>query len=173
MGLREEFHALYNRLYKQGHYVVLSAGNNCLFDELFLFEDASNAKTFFESGFLAWESFVEGDEEGCGFQEVSLYQVRTIKAGGGGWDRRSAGGIALFCTPERKRASERGPSLESHNWPRPLNPMLLSFPWNGGTLDCIPRIAHDSVVFKSMVAHHNLNLGPLCAKTRRGQSKRE
>ena len=40
MGLCEEFNGQYDRLYKQGHFVVLSTGKNFMFDELFLFEDA-------------------------------------------------------------------------------------------------------------------------------------
>jgi hypothetical protein len=47
--------------------------NNC-FDELFLFETSTDAETFYKSGFKEWESFIEDDDEGCGFQEVALYQ---------------------------------------------------------------------------------------------------
>jgi hypothetical protein len=45
-----------------------------LFDELFLFADASGAHQFYERGFQKWESFIGDDGEGSGFQEVSLYQ---------------------------------------------------------------------------------------------------
>ena len=48
-----------------------------MFDELFLFEDAPSATAFYESGFLEWESFLGGEDEGCGFQEVSLYRSGT------------------------------------------------------------------------------------------------
>ena len=72
-GLLEEFITQFDRLYSQGHYVVLVAGANFCFDELFLFEASANAQDFYDSEFLAWESFPEADDEGCGFQEVSLY----------------------------------------------------------------------------------------------------
>jgi hypothetical protein len=80
MGRREEFKAQYDRLYRQGHFVILSAGKNFAFDELFLFEEASNATAFYESGFSEWESFIGGEVEGCGFQEVSLYRAGTRSA---------------------------------------------------------------------------------------------
>jgi hypothetical protein len=94
MGLNIEFDALFDRLYEQGHFVVLSAGKNFLFDEVFLFEDASDARTFYKSGFLKWESFIGDDAEGCGFQEVSLYRAR----------RRVA---SKSCAPSR-RTEEKG-----------------------------------------------------------------
>jgi hypothetical protein len=78
MCLYKEFEALYDRLYEQGHFVVLSAGKNFLFDELFLFEDASNARAFYESGYSDFESFLGDDDEGYGFQEVSLYRAGRL-----------------------------------------------------------------------------------------------
>jgi hypothetical protein len=73
-NLGNEFEGHFNRLYAQGHFVVLVAGKNHCFDELFLFEDASGAHQFYESGFQKWESFIGDDDEGCGFQEASLYR---------------------------------------------------------------------------------------------------
>ena len=73
-NLSDDFHANFSRLYAQGHFVVLVAGKNHLFDELFLFEDVSGACQFYERGFQKWESFIGDDDEGCGFQEVSLYR---------------------------------------------------------------------------------------------------
>jgi hypothetical protein len=73
-NLNEEFYTNYSRLHAQGHAVVLLAGKNHLFDELFLFESLSGAYQFYEHDFQKWESFLGDDDEGCGFQEVSLYQ---------------------------------------------------------------------------------------------------
>jgi hypothetical protein len=70
----EEFDAFCDALYTQGTYVVLVAGKNYCFDELFLFADVAEAWEFYDHGFQAWESFPEGDNEGYGFQEVSLYE---------------------------------------------------------------------------------------------------
>jgi hypothetical protein len=64
----------HGRLYKQGNFVVLSAGKNFAFDELFVFEDAPNARAFYETGYSAFESFIGDDDEGYGFQEVALYR---------------------------------------------------------------------------------------------------
>ena len=72
-GLLEEFYALCDRLYAQGHFVVLRAGKDLCSDELFLFEDASDAGAFYEVGFWEWESIIGDDDHACGFQEVSLY----------------------------------------------------------------------------------------------------
>ena len=68
----EEFYREWDRLYKKGDLVVLSAGMH-LFDELFLFENSRDAQLFYEDGYRAWECFLVDEEEGCGFQEVSLY----------------------------------------------------------------------------------------------------
>jgi hypothetical protein len=73
-NLGNGFKGLFDRLYAQGHYVVLVAGGNYCFDELFLYADASDAAAFYEAGFMEWESFIADGDEGCGFQEVSLYQ---------------------------------------------------------------------------------------------------
>jgi hypothetical protein len=73
-NLSDEFDTTFGRLYAQGHFVVLIAGKNHLFDELFLFEDAAGAHQFYERGFRKWESFIGDNDEGCGFQEVSLYR---------------------------------------------------------------------------------------------------
>jgi hypothetical protein len=72
-NLNDEFNSNFDRLYTQGHFVVLVAGKNFLFDELFLFESSASAQNFYDSGFINWESFMGGDNEGCGFQEISLY----------------------------------------------------------------------------------------------------
>ena len=73
-GLLEEFTTQFDRLYAQGYFVVLVAGKNHCFDEIFLLEDAFDAGAFYESGFKDWESFIGDDDEGCDFQEVSLYR---------------------------------------------------------------------------------------------------
>jgi hypothetical protein len=73
MDLNEQFELTFIRLYAQGHFVVLVAGKNYCFDELFLFETAAEATDCYDSGFVMWESYI-GDDEGCGFQEVSLYR---------------------------------------------------------------------------------------------------
>jgi hypothetical protein len=73
-GRGQELHAVADVLYAQGHYVRLSAGKNYLHDEIFLFRDISAAAEFYERGFTAWEPFPEGEEEGLGFQKVSLYR---------------------------------------------------------------------------------------------------
>src|SRR5436305_335815 len=72
-NLSEQFALTCSRLYGQGHYVVLVAGNNHCDDALFLFETEAEAKEFYDSGFVKFESFIGSDDEGCGFQEVSLY----------------------------------------------------------------------------------------------------
>src|ERR1019366_8342364 len=73
-SLGDEFNCLFDRLYAQGHSVVLVAGDNYCFDELFLFEIATAAQEFYDRGFHDWESFIKDDDEGCGFEEVSLYR---------------------------------------------------------------------------------------------------
>ena len=95
MNLSEHFELTYNRLHALGNFVVLSAGKNFLFDELFLFEGASDAAAFYDSGFMKWESFPEQDDEGCGFQEVSLYR--------GG--RRVA---TKSCEPTKRAGTDQG-----------------------------------------------------------------
>jgi hypothetical protein len=73
MNMSEQFVLTCNRLYTQGNYVELTAGKNYCCDELFLFEAGADAQDFYDSKFLAWESFPKADDEGCGYQEVSLY----------------------------------------------------------------------------------------------------
>ncbi|MGB8028375.1 MAG: hypothetical protein WCF30_01815 [Terracidiphilus sp.] len=77
----DEFYANFDRLYAQGDFVVLSAGKNCIFEEIVLFEDGISAQEFYERGFQKWERFPDDDEEeGFGFQEVSLYQAGCMVA---------------------------------------------------------------------------------------------
>jgi hypothetical protein len=79
-GLLEEFTTQFDRQYAQGYFVVLSAGKNCSLEELFLFEDASDAGAFYESGFKDRELFIGDEAEGCDFQEVSLYRGGHLAA---------------------------------------------------------------------------------------------
>lgn len=74
LGLSHEFATTFNRLYTQGHFVVLEAGKNYACDELFLIETGADAQDFYDRGFMNWESFIGDDDEGCGFQEVALYR---------------------------------------------------------------------------------------------------
>jgi len=74
LNVGEGFDAICNGLYTEGAHVLLVAGKNYCFDELFLFKDVAQAREFYNHGFQAWESFPEGDNEGYGFQEVSLYE---------------------------------------------------------------------------------------------------
>ena len=87
-----EFDVRADRLHRQGHFVVLAAGANFAFDELFLFEDSARAMAFYESGFSLWEC-VSGDGNSLGFQEVSLYED--------GWRIASK-----TCEPSRRDESE-------------------------------------------------------------------
>jgi len=73
MNKSNEFQLTYNRLYTAGNYVVLVSGTNYCFDELFLLETAPLAQHFNDTDFRSWESFQDEDDEGCGFEEVSLY----------------------------------------------------------------------------------------------------
>jgi hypothetical protein len=68
MGQGKEFDALCDRLFKQGHFVILT--DVWQFDEVFFFEDASDAEAFYESGYSDWEHFNEGEL----FLEVSLFR---------------------------------------------------------------------------------------------------
>jgi hypothetical protein len=72
------------RLYNQGHSVVLRAGRNLLFDEIFLFERAADANEFYNFGYQGWESYLDGEDEGCGFQEIARFRkgklIRTKAA---------------------------------------------------------------------------------------------
>jgi hypothetical protein len=80
MSLSEQFELTFARLCTQGNFVVLVAGQNLASDELFLFEEVSDAQEFYDSGFMKWESFTGHDEEGCGFQEVSLHRDGRLVA---------------------------------------------------------------------------------------------
>lgn len=73
-GMEEDFNKEAERLYLQGHSVVLTAGKNCSFDELFLFERCEDANHFYRFGFQDWELFLDQEEEGCGFQQVAHYR---------------------------------------------------------------------------------------------------
>ena len=73
-NMSDHFYKKFNRLRGQGHFVTLTAGKNHLFDELFLFESPSNAREFFEYGYQKWESSIGDEDQGCGFQGVSLYR---------------------------------------------------------------------------------------------------
>ena len=79
-NLSDDFYANFNRLHTQGHFVVLSAGKNCLFDEMFLFEAGVDAQEFYQRGYRKWEKFPIDEEEGFGFQEVTLYQDGRLVA---------------------------------------------------------------------------------------------
>lgn len=79
-NLTEDFNAHFRRLREQGDFVVLSAGGNFVFDEVFLSDSHSALQELFDGGFRAWESNIDDAEEGCGFQEVSLYQKGRLVA---------------------------------------------------------------------------------------------
>jgi hypothetical protein len=70
-GKGTEFENESGRLYAKGDYVVLVAGRNCCFDELYLFERASDADQFYRDGLRRQECIVDGER--MGFLEVSLY----------------------------------------------------------------------------------------------------
>jgi hypothetical protein len=72
----DEFEATCDRLYSQGHFVVLSDGQNFIFDEMFLFQTPTEAQEFYDRGFRAREWVAEEDDEGREFQEISLYKDR-------------------------------------------------------------------------------------------------
>ena len=70
-GRWETFQSEADRLYLKGDFVVLVAGANFLFDELYLFDRPEDARQFYEVAFAGRESIV--DDKPCGFEEVSLY----------------------------------------------------------------------------------------------------
>ena len=70
-GAVKSFDAEFNRLKKQGIFVVLRAGKNVCIDEIFVFEDLDAATYFFEQEYLRFE--YDDDEETCGFDEVAIY----------------------------------------------------------------------------------------------------
>lgn len=72
-SLGDGFTMDYERLYTQGHFVLLVPGKDYDLDELFFFETASDALHFYDGDLGDFKCFI-GDERGaCGFQEVSLY----------------------------------------------------------------------------------------------------
>jgi hypothetical protein len=72
----EEFANDYERLYGQGHLVLLVPGKNHSLDELFFFETAADARQFYEGDLGEFECFIGDELEPCGFQEISLYEGR-------------------------------------------------------------------------------------------------
>jgi len=79
-GHFEQFSDDLIRLYDSGYVVVLVAGKNFRFDELFLFRTAGLARDLHHHGYRSWESFIGDSREECGFQEVTLYeQGRNVK----------------------------------------------------------------------------------------------
>ena len=91
----EEFETACDRLYTQGHFVVLSDGENFISDEMFLFHTASDAQEFYDHGLQAREWVVEEDDEGCEFQEISLH----------GDQRRIA---TKSCEPTKRTGAKNG-----------------------------------------------------------------
>jgi hypothetical protein len=68
-----EFAADYERLYWQGHSVLLVPGKGYRLDEVFFFETADEAQQFYQSDLSDFECFIRDEHEPCGFEEVSLY----------------------------------------------------------------------------------------------------
>jgi hypothetical protein len=71
--LGDEFAADYERLYRQGHFVLLVAGKNYDLDELFFFATTAEARRFYDGDLSSFECFIGDEHEACGFEEVSLY----------------------------------------------------------------------------------------------------
>ena len=69
----EEFADDYERLYGQGHIVLLVAGKNYGLDELFFFETAAEARHFYDGDLSSFECSIGDEHEACGFAEVSHY----------------------------------------------------------------------------------------------------
>jgi hypothetical protein len=68
-----DFDIQFDRLYRQGHFVVLEAGGNFMREELFLFEHAADARECYDRGFVEWES-PNANRHGCGFQTASFHE---------------------------------------------------------------------------------------------------
>jgi hypothetical protein len=68
----QAFDAEAGKLHEAGNFVVLSAGRNLACDELFLFQQFEDAMSFYDKGYKAYESVIDGSR--CGFQEITLYQ---------------------------------------------------------------------------------------------------
>jgi hypothetical protein len=83
-GKFEQFREDLQLLYDEGARVLLVAGMDHHFEQLFLFRDASAARKFFSSGYRDWESFAGDGSEGCGFEEITLHEkgkkIRTKSA---------------------------------------------------------------------------------------------
>jgi hypothetical protein len=71
-GHLEQFNAEADCLYMKGDFVVLVAGANFMFDELYLFEQPEDAERFYETDFVGRESII--DDKPCGFEKVALYR---------------------------------------------------------------------------------------------------
>jgi hypothetical protein len=71
-GRSEEFRSECERLHQKGNFVVLIAGANFMFDDLYLFEEPTDAERFYQKDFAGRESMI--DDKPCGFQEISLYR---------------------------------------------------------------------------------------------------
>jgi hypothetical protein len=71
-GRSEGFDAEADHLREKGDFVVLVAGANLMFGELYLFEQPEDANRFYEVDFASRESIVDG--KSMGFQEISLYR---------------------------------------------------------------------------------------------------
>lgn len=69
---RKAFDREAEALYKRGNFVRLSAGRNCMYDELFIFDRAEDAAAFYSEGFRAFELIVDGVAQG--FQSVVLFK---------------------------------------------------------------------------------------------------
>lgn len=70
-GRGAEFSAEGKVLYEKGSFVVLNAGANCCFDELYLFDNPAHAKEFFGSVSISRESVLRGIP--AGFQDIALH----------------------------------------------------------------------------------------------------
>jgi hypothetical protein len=77
-GRSVEFDAEADLLHKKGDFVVLVAGANLMFGELYLFKQPEDANQFYEVDFAGRESIVDG--KAMGFQEISLYRSGKLVA---------------------------------------------------------------------------------------------
>jgi hypothetical protein len=75
-SLGDEFAADYERLYMQGHLVLLVPGKNYDLDRMFFFETAAEALSFYNSDLESFECSIGDEHEPCGFDDVSLYKDR-------------------------------------------------------------------------------------------------
>jgi hypothetical protein len=72
-SLDDQFAADYERLYTQGHLVLLVPGKNYGLDRLVFSETAADALHFYDDDLGDFECFIGDEREACGFEEVSLY----------------------------------------------------------------------------------------------------